>query len=109
MSTSTFPACTCGLPEAECRFRPSSTKCGAAKRLGCLAALVFLLCGASNAEEADFLSAGPLFHEFYQTLVPGQRMEAAGPLFYKEQRETKKTWAIPPLISYTTDAAVGLN
>jgi hypothetical protein len=58
---------------------------------------------------ADFLSAGPLFQQFYLTLSPGHRTEAVGPLFYREQAETQKTWAIPPLISYTTDEAVGLK
>jgi hypothetical protein len=58
---------------------------------------------------ADFLSAGPLYHEFYLTLVPGQRTEILSPFFYKEQTEKRRTWAIPPLISYTSDEAVGLK
>jgi len=106
MSTSTFPARTGGLLRAECRLRPSRPEFRA---LWCLAGLVFLLCGMSNGHGADSLSAGPLYAEFYQTLVSGQRTEAAGPFFYNEQHGTQKTWAIPPLISYTTDAAVGLK
>src|SRR5580765_4754798 len=106
MSTSTFSARMSGLPKAECRLRASRPKFRA---FWCLAGLVFLLPGMSPVEGADFLSAGPLFHEFYQTLVPGQRTEAVGPFFYNEQHGTQKTWAIPPLISYATDTAVGLK
>src|SRR5579864_3819668 len=73
--------------------------------------LLFLIVFAVplDSKAADFLSAGPLFHEFYLTLTPGERIEAAGPLFYKETAETQKTWAVPPLISYTSDEAVGLK
>jgi hypothetical protein len=71
------------------------------------------LCSGLNtaliSRAADFLSAGPLYAEFYQTLTTGYRIEALGPLFYKEQAGTQKTWAIPPLISYTTDEAVSLK
>jgi hypothetical protein len=74
-----------------------------------MAALLIVLCGFKSAA-ADFLSAGPLYHEFYLTLIPGgQRTEAVSPFFYKEQHDTISTWAVPPLVSYTTDAAVGLK
>ena len=69
--------------------------------------LLFLLTGMSQA--ADFLSAGPLYDEFYLTLSPGQRTEVAGPFFYREEAETQHTWAVPPLVSYTTDAAAGMK
>jgi hypothetical protein len=49
------------------------------------------------------LDAGPLYDEFKLTLDSGQRTEAAGPLFYDEQRESQHTWAVPPLLSYTQD------
>ena len=68
-----------------------------------LFALFFQLWHPSATVGADFLSAGPLFHQFYLTLTPGQRTEAVSPFFYQEQAETQKTWAVPPLISYTTD------
>src|SRR5258708_31895818 len=55
--------------------------------------------GCNRAGAADFLSAGPLFQEFYLTLIPGHRIEALGPLFYREQSDTQKTWAVPPLFS----------
>jgi hypothetical protein len=53
--------------------------------------------------------AGPLYDDFNLTLDPGRRAEAAGPLFYIEQKETLHTWALPPLMSYATDPAVGLR
>jgi hypothetical protein len=62
-----------------------------------------------EARGADFLSAGPLIHEFYLTLAPGQRIEALSPFYYREETEAQKTWAIPPLLSYTTDQAAGLK
>ena len=68
-----------------------------------------ILTSHSASFSADFLSAGPLYAEFYQTLCTGYRIEAVGPLFYKEQADTRKTWAVPPVISYTTDEAVGLK
>lgn len=74
-------------------------------------ALLFLMVftASRDSSAADFLSAGPLFHEFYLTLTPGERTEVAGPLFYKETAETQKTWAVPPLISYTSDEAADLK
>jgi hypothetical protein len=68
-----------------------------------------LICVTTTSRAADFLSAGPLFDQFYLTLSPGERTEAAGPLFYSELADTQKTWAVPPLISFTTDAATGLK
>ena len=47
-------------------------------------------------------TAGPLYDQFPLTLDSGHRTEAAGPFFYDQQRETEKTWAMPPLFSYLT-------
>ncbi|EEF60532.1 hypothetical protein [Pedosphaera parvula] len=52
---------------------------------------------------AESIHAGPLFDEFDLTLAPGHRVEAAGPFFYSEQKETQHQWAIPPFFSRTTD------
>ncbi|MCX6913643.1 MAG: hypothetical protein NT167_11445, partial [Verrucomicrobia bacterium] len=52
---------------------------------------------------SDALHAGFLFDEFDLTLTPGHRTEAAGPFFYSEQKETRTTWAVPPLLSYSVD------
>lgn len=68
-----------------------------------------MVCSPLFAKAADFLSAGPLFDQFYLTLTPGHRTEALGPLFYLEQAESQKTWSVPPLISLTTDEAAGLK
>src|SRR6266436_2440574 len=65
--------------------------------------LISLLCCAllpsRTAAAAESVSAGPLFHEFALTLTEGRRTEALGPLFYSEQREKQRIWAIPPLVS----------
>src|SRR5438034_6494730 len=52
---------------------------------------------------AEPIHAGPIFDEFDLTLAPGHRVEAAGPFFYSEQKETQHQWAIPPFFSRTTD------
>ncbi|MGD0262605.1 MAG: hypothetical protein ABSD29_22805, partial [Verrucomicrobiota bacterium] len=56
-----------------------------------------------NAARAESPHAGPLFDEFDLTLAPGHRTEALGPFFYSEQKETRRTWAVPPLLSFTQD------
>jgi len=53
-----------------------------------------------SAFGSDTLHAGFLFDEFDLTLAPGHRTEAAGPFFYSEHKETRNTWAVPPLLSY---------
>ena len=35
----------------------------------------------------------------------GQRTEAAGPFFYDQRKNSEKTWAVPPLLSYDADPA----
>src|SRR6267154_4648642 len=49
--------------------------------------------------------AGPAYDRFELTLDSGNRTEAVGPFFYREQKETQHTWAIPPLLSSTRDPA----
>src|SRR5208282_2387770 len=55
---------------------------------------------ALGQEENDAV-AGPLFSEFPLTLSSGYRCEAAGPLFYSQQTESQRQWALPPLYCYT--------
>ncbi len=52
-------------------------------------------------QEEDGVVAGPLFSEFPLTLSSGYRCEAAGPLFYSQQSESQRQWALPPLCCYT--------
>jgi hypothetical protein len=47
--------------------------------------------------QAGTLHLGPLWDEFEPTISRGHRVEALGPLFYSEQNESGKTWAIPPV------------
>lgn len=65
--------------------------------------LLLLLPLPTLAGEA--LHAGPLYDHFSLTLAPGQATEVAGPFFQKEQQESRKTWALPPLCWGTSDPA----
>ncbi len=68
-----------------------------------------LMLGSSRLYAAE-LSAGPLFHEFKLTLDEGHRTEAVGPFFYKQEivddGSAAKSWAVPPLFSYTSNEDV---
>ena len=65
----------------------------------CLSGLMLL----THVQAAGRSNAGPLFDEFPLTLSAGHRTEALGPFFYSEQKESQKTWAIPPLFSHEMD------
>jgi hypothetical protein len=56
-------------------------------------------------EEWPFI---PLFSQFDLTLEPGTRFEAPLPFYYEEQSDTRKIWAVPPILSYTKDPGVSL-
>jgi hypothetical protein len=71
-----------------------------------------LLFSAAPTLANEPLHAGFVYDHFDLTLTPAQadvrlwsRTEAAGPLFYSEQQDTRHTWAIPPLFSFTQDPA----
>jgi hypothetical protein len=72
-----------------------------------LLALVCLL--LPTRAPALLTQAGPIYHQFPLTLEQGHRTEAAGPLFYEEQRDTMHTWALPPFYSHATDSATELE
>ena len=65
--------------------------------------LAFALAAPAALCGAGVPHAGPLFDRFDLTLDSGHRTEIAGPLFYSQNRETEKIWAVPPLLSYTRD------
>ncbi|MEO6034070.1 MAG: hypothetical protein ABIQ35_02325 [Verrucomicrobiota bacterium] len=52
------------------------------------------------------LSIGPIYDEFPLVLAPGKRMEAAGPIFSWEEKESQRQFALPPLFSRTVDPDV---
>jgi hypothetical protein len=54
----------------------------------------------------DGFSAGPLYDQFPLTLDSGHRTEAVGPFFYQQERDTEKSWGVPPLFSRVTDPAI---
>ena len=51
----------------------------------------------------DGPDAGFLYDEYDLTLAPGHRIEAVGPFYYSQQKETQRLWAVPPVLSYTRD------
>src|SRR3954462_7862350 len=65
-----------------------------------LSYLFFGLCDVSADELRD---AGFLYDHFDLTMAPGHRTEMLGPLFYSEEKETQRSWAVPPILSYTHD------
>ena len=74
-----------------------------AKYLSLLGVVSCLPCAASAAGGPRL---GPLYDDFSLTLESGRRTEILGPLYYSEERETRHTWAIPPLtLAHTWDPA----
>jgi len=67
----------------------------------CCAILAVLWPARSSA--ADWTHFGFLYDHFDLTLQSGHRTEALGPLFYLQQSDTEKLWAIPPLMSNLSD------
>jgi hypothetical protein len=63
------------------------------------------LCLPLVAFAQDDPGAGPLYDEFPLTLDSGHRIEAVGPFFYRQERDTEESWAVPPLFSRVTDPA----
>ncbi len=57
---------------------------------------------------AVFSSSAQLFSPRPLTLEPGTRQDI-GPFFYREQRDSQWTFAVPPLFSYTTDPEVDMS
>ncbi len=73
-----------------------------------LISAMVLAAGWLSCEAGDGPGAGLIYDRFELTLAPGERTEAAGPFFYDEQKETARTWALPPLMSYSRDPAIDL-
>ena len=62
------------------------------------------------ASEAKPMGAGPFYDEFDLTLTPGRRKEFFGPLYYFEEKDTTKQWAIAPLtLAHTEDKSIGYS
>jgi hypothetical protein len=62
------------------------------------------VCSVSFGENE--FHAGPLYDQFPLTLDSGERVEAVGPFFYEQKKDSEKTWAIPPLFSRDRDPAI---
>lgn len=48
-------------------------------------------------------NAGFIYDRFDLTLSPGERIEAAGPFYYREMQESRRIWALPPLLTFSQD------
>ena len=71
------------------------------------AAILFILVGLWGVVPAKSEgSMGPLYGEFPLVLAPGKRVEAVGPLFSWEEKESQRQFALPPLFSRTLDPDV---
>jgi hypothetical protein len=68
------------------------------------AGLLSFISSAGFAESG--FHAGPLFDQFPLTLDSGQRTEAGGPLYYRQQKNSESTWALPPFFSHDVDPTV---
>ncbi len=74
-------------------------------RLLLFAAIVLAVVDTASLRAApDTLSAGPLYDEFRLTIGPGLRREAAGPLWYSEERWETEFDSEPPRWGEVTDA-----
>lgn len=67
-----------------------------------------LIIGVHLLPFAVLNSSGQLFSPRPLTLEPGTRQDI-GPFFYREQRDTQLTFAVPPLFSFTTDPVVDMS
>ena len=59
-----------------------------------------LLAAGTSAALAFSADAGPLVDTFPLTLVPGQRTEVLGPLYFSQDSQNDHTWGLPPFFSY---------
>jgi hypothetical protein len=70
----------------------------------CLLLPLLLSCSLTAAKAgSEPIHAGFLYDEFKLTLEEGFRIEALGPLYYNEQKDTQRTWAIPPFFALSED------
>ena len=58
------------------------------------------LAGFAPSAPGFSVDAGPLADSFPLTLVPGQRTEILGPLFYSQETKDQRSWALPPFFSH---------
>jgi hypothetical protein len=69
-------------------------------------AVLLWLClsfGCAFSTFADGPDVGFLYDQFELTLGLGERTEAAGPFYYRQQEDTERIWALPPILSYSRD------
>jgi hypothetical protein len=71
----------------------------------------FLVAPASSLK-AETPTEGPdvgfAYDDFDLTLETGHRTEIGGPFYYREQLETSRIWAVPPILSYCEEKTTDL-
>jgi hypothetical protein len=72
----------------------------------CACRLIFATAFCSVCFGENNFHAGPVYDQFPLTLDSGERTEATGPFFYKQEKDSEKTWAIPPLFSRENDPTI---
>lgn len=61
---------------------------------------------SSATQDWDWINAGLAYDSFDLTLDEGQRVEAVGPFYYRQQIDTRRIWAAPPVFSYSHDPSI---
>lgn len=60
----------------------------------------------AGAQQWDAANAGFAYDAFDLTLEEGHRVEAGGPFYYQEEQDTRRIWAVPPVLSYSHDPSI---
>lgn len=55
------------------------------------------------------VEAGPLWHQFPLTLLPGKSTEGLGPIWGRDDGDGIRTWRLSPLVSHQEEAATERN
>jgi hypothetical protein len=62
-----------------------------------------------HTRASEWLNLGLAYDLFDHTLEPGQRMEAAGPFYYRDEGESTRIWAVPPVMSLMKQPATEMT
>jgi hypothetical protein len=71
-----------------------------------ICSLIFISGICSNCFGENNFHAGFIYDQFPLKLDSGKRTEAAGPFFYEQEKDSEKTWALPPLFSHESDPSI---
>ena len=100
LKKSRVSTCAVNVKAHRCIWRPFW---GQKVRLLGLFICLFATPIAVRGSDPEPVHAGFFYDEFKLTLEEGFRIEALGPLYYNEHKDSQRTWAIPPLFAYSED------